>query len=183
MINKKVSFLKIRDVKSPNRANQHDAGTDFFMPEYTPEFFEVLTKANLKNKIKYSIVFDTQLNKEVLEVIIPSGEQVNIPSGIKVWIHDKNTYLKATNKSGIASKKHLDVMANTIDADYTGEVHLNLCNNGNDDTILRSGNKVVQFIHMEYIPTEWEEETEDEYLAHGTTDRSDGGFGSTGLSK
>jgi hypothetical protein len=39
MINKKVSFLKIRDVKSPNRANQHDAGTDFFMPEYTPEFF------------------------------------------------------------------------------------------------------------------------------------------------
>ena len=111
MINKKVSFLKIRDVKSPKRANQHDAGTDFFMPEYTPEFFEVLTKANFNNKIKYSIIFDTELNKEVLEVIIPSGEQVNIPSGIKVWIHDKTTYLKATNKSGIAAKKHLDVMA------------------------------------------------------------------------
>ena len=63
MINKKVSFLKIRDVKSPNRANQHDAGTDFFMPEYTPEFFQVLTKANLNNKIRYAVIYDTILNK------------------------------------------------------------------------------------------------------------------------
>jgi dUTPase len=41
-----------------------------------------------------------------------------IPSGIKVWIHDKHTFLQATNKSGVASKLRLDVMANTVDADY-----------------------------------------------------------------
>jgi dUTPase len=49
-----------------------------------------------------------------------------IPSGVKVWIMDKHTYLQATNKSGVASKFHLDVMANTIDADYQGEIHINL---------------------------------------------------------
>jgi hypothetical protein len=30
----KVYFTKVRDVKTPNRANQHDAGTDFFVPFY-----------------------------------------------------------------------------------------------------------------------------------------------------
>ena len=30
----KVQFNLVRDVKKPNRANKHDAGTDFFVPEY-----------------------------------------------------------------------------------------------------------------------------------------------------
>jgi len=86
-----------------------------------------LIKKNTGNKIFYKIENDD------LFITIPAGEQVMIPSGIKVWINDKRTYLQATNKSGVASKYHLDVMANTIDADYQGEVHINLCNNGNTD--------------------------------------------------
>ena len=103
-----------------------------------------------------------------------------IPSGIKVWIHDKNTYLQATNKSGVASKFHLDVMANTIDADYQGEVHINLCNNVNTTIMLKGGQKIVQFIHKQYINTQWAEITNDEYNAIGVTDRGEGGFNSTG---
>jgi len=62
-----------------------------------------------------------------------------IPSGVKVWIMDKHTYLQATNKSGVASKFHLDVMANTIDADYQGEIHINLQNNGNIPITIETG--------------------------------------------
>ena len=42
-------------------------------------------------------------------------------------------------------------MANTIDADYQGEVHINLCNNGNTDITVQTGQKLVQFIHQIYL--------------------------------
>lgn len=163
-------------MKSPCRANKHDAGTDFFVPEFTEEFIAALKEKNINNNLIYEGSGD-----KVEAVIIPPHEQINIPSGIRVWIYDKSTYLQATNKSGIASKFHLDVMANTIDADYCGELHLNLSNNGNNRIVILPGMKIVQFIHREYIDTEWIEETAEEYEAHGETDRGAGGFGSTGI--
>ncbi len=176
IIDFKVDFTKCRDVKTPNRANTHDAGTDFFVPNYNQQFLEDLIKKNNNNKLYY------QLNDDnTLSITIPSGEQVMIPSGIRVWIHDKNTYLQATNKSGVASKYHLDVMANTIDADYQGEVHINLCNNGNTDITIISGQKLVQFIHQIYIPTEWNEIPLIEYNNIEQSDRGDGMAGSTGI--
>lgn len=172
--NTTVQFTRVRNVKMPNRANSHDAGTDFFVPFYNQEFLVDLIKKNENNKIFYTIKDDD------LFITIPSGEQVMIPSGIKVWINDKRTYLQATNKSGVASKYHLDVMANTIDADYQGEVHINLCNNGNTDITVQTGQKLVQFIHQIYLDTDWQEMTEDEYNEIEPSDRADGMAGSTG---
>ena len=175
-INKTVQFTKIRDVKTPNRANKHDAGTDFFVPNYTQQFLEDLIIKNNTNNLIYRLNKDTN----TLTVIIPPAEQIMIPSGIKVWILDKNTYLQATNKSGVASKYHLDVMANTIDADYQGEVHINLSNNGNTPISIESGQKLVQFIHQIYIGSEWEEIPTKEYDNIKESDRGDGMAGSTG---
>lgn len=133
-----------------------------------------MVKKNTGNKIFYKIENDD------LFITIPSGEQVMIPSGIKVWINDKRTYLQATNKSGVASTYHLDVMANTIDADYQGEVHINLCNNGNTDITVQTGQKLVQFIHQIYLDTDWVEMDEKEYDEIEVSDRGDGMAGSTG---
>lgn len=175
----KVQFNLVRDVKKPNRANKHDAGTDFFVPEYNAQFLVDLIKKNNSNKLQYKI--DTDSNgKEQLYITIPPAEQVMIPSGIRVWIFNKFTYLQATNKSGVASKFHLDVMANTIDADYQGEVHINLCNNGNTPITIQTGQKLVQFIHQYYIPTEWEEISTEDYNNIGESDRGTGMTGSTG---
>jgi dUTPase len=80
----------------------------------------------------------------------------------------------------VASKFHLDVMANTIDADYQGEVHINLSNNGNTEITIKTGQKLVQFIHKEYIDTEWEEISTDDYAKIGVSDRGAGAFASTG---
>lgn len=178
--NRKVQFTRVREVKYPNRANKHDAGTDFFVPNYDIKFLEDLIIKNTNNKIFYKPILDENNNITDLDIIIPSGEQVMIPSGIKVWINDKNTYLQATNKSGVASKYHLDVMANTIDADYQGEVHINLCNNGNTNITVRTGQKLVQFIHQIYLDTAWEELSNDDYNNIETSDRGDGMAGSTG---
>lgn len=174
--NKKVQFTRVRNVKEPKRANKHDAGTDFFVPYYDQQLLEDLIIKNKGNKIFYTLDTD---NTD-LSITIPAGEQVMIPSGIKVWIHDKNTYLQATNKSGVASKFHLDVMANTVDADYQGEMHINLCNNGNTDITIKTGQKLVQFIHQIYLDTDWDEIPNDEYDKIEPSDRGDGMAGSTG---
>ena len=180
--NRKIQFTKIRDVKSPNRAHSHDAGTDFFIPEYSFEFLKDLKIKNEKNFLRYILDGEDGENPNyTLRIIIPAGEQINIPSGIKVNILDKNTYLEANNKSGIASKYHLVVGACVVDADYQGEVHLNLINTGNTDIEVFSGMKIVQFIHKYYIDTDWEEISTDEYNRLDKTSRSDGGFSSSGI--
>lgn len=176
--NPTVQFTKIRDVKSPNRANQHDAGTDFFIPNYTEDFLNTLIEKNAYNDLIIDIIVDENGESQI-EITIPHGSQVMIPSGIKVWILDKNTYLQATNKSGIASKYSLTVGANTIDADYQGEVHINLLNTGGKTVKLYSGQKIVQFIHKRYINTDWKEISNEEYNNIQITDRGAGGFGST----
>lgn len=178
--NRKIQFTKIRDVKSPARANSHDAGTDFFIPNYSQQFLEDLIIKNRNNKLGYIIDKD-DANNFVLRIIIPAGEQVNIPSGIKVNIFDKCTYLEANNKSGIATKYHLVAGACVVDADYQGEVHLNMINTGNVDIEITSGMKIVQFIHKYYINTDWEEISTNEYNSLKASDRGAGGFGSSGV--
>lgn len=177
-----VQFTKIRNVISPSRANGNDAGTDWFIPEYDEKFLNDLVEKNTTNDIEISIV-EHPANKgmQAVKIIIPPGEQVKIPSGIKVWILNKNSYLQATNKSGIATKFHLVVGADTVDADYQGEVHINLCNIGSTSVELFSGQKVVQFIHKEYIKTNWHEIPNEEYDKIEVSSRGAGGFGSTGV--
>lgn len=178
-MNKGIQFTKIRKVKSPNRANSHDAGTDFFIPEYTDSFLKDLMKKNTINKVIYQPIIDEQ-GDEVLEMVLAPHAQINIPSGIKVNILDKNTYLDANNKSGVATKYRLIVGAKVIDAGYQGEVHLNLINTSNENVTIRSGQKIVQFIHKEYIDTKWEEITNEQYDQIEVSDRGTGGFASTG---
>lgn len=178
--NKIIEFTKIRDVKSPNRANIHDAGTDFYVPNYSEDFIKVLQDKNAGRKIQYNLAFDEN-GKTICEITIKGGEQINIPSGIKVNILDKNTYLEANNKSGIATKYHLLVGACVVDADYQGEIHLNVHNVSNKAVTIITGQKLVQFIHKYYIDTNWSEISNDVYNNIQKSDRGDGGFGSTTL--
>lgn len=178
-MNKKIEFTKIRKVKSPTRANCHDAGTDFYIPEFTNTFYDDLLLKNEKNNISYKLEIDSQ-GCEVLKMTLAPHAQINIPSGIKVNILDKNTYLDANNKSGVATKYHLVVGAKVVDADYQGEIHLNMINTGDEKVTLCTGQKIVQFIHKEYIGTDWSEITNEEYDMIEHSDRGTGGFASSG---
>lgn len=104
-------------------------------------------------------------------VLIPSGIKANVPDGYA---------LIAMNKSGVASKKGLDVLACVVDSDYQGEIHLSLVNTGRDLIFIDPGEKLVQFL---LIPVEHcaVEEVELDKLFPAVTDRGEGGFGSTGV--
>jgi dUTP pyrophosphatase len=176
-MDRRIQFTKIRDVKSPQRANHNDAGIDFFVPYYSEKFYEDLVKKNPGIFIETKI---DEAQSEVINITVPPFGQVNIPSGIKVNILDKNTYLDANNKSGVATKYKLDVGANVVDADYRGEIHLHFFNTSYAPVIIRSGQKIVQFIHKEYIKSDLIEISNKEYDSLEQTDRGEGGFASTG---
>jgi hypothetical protein len=45
-LDKFIKFLKVRRVKSPVRANEYDAGIDFFVPEFDRQFIKDLKEKN-----------------------------------------------------------------------------------------------------------------------------------------
>lgn len=175
MYNNTVFFHKIRDVKDPNRANKHDAGIDFYVPKFDKEFRDRVEEIN-KDLSVVLVNFSSEWGK----IIVKPGKRVLIPSGIKVWIVDKSTALIAFNKSGLSTQKGVTVTAQVVDADYTGEVHLGIINEGDEDFIIEPDQKLTQFLHMPYIQTNLSEVTEKQYNnMTQNTDRGQKGFGSS----
>ena len=81
-------------------------------------------------------------------------------------------------RSGLAVKKHIDVGAGVVDADYRGNVGVVLFNFSDEDFPVAPGDRVAQLI-LEKIDMASVEEVED----LPDTARGAGGFGSTGVSQ
>lgn len=174
----KIIFTKVREVKSPQQAYNYPAGTDIFIPDYTRQFRDDLVAKNPNNG-DYELTVAPSLDSMTI-TIMPHG-RINIPSGIKVDIEDKNTCLLVANKSGIASKKGLDHLAELIDADYHGEIHINLCNTGSEPVTVATGDKITQLMNLPIIYPVWQEVTNDDFDACASkSDRGSNGFGSSG---
>jgi len=152
-----MKFTKIRDVKSPKRANSTDAGIDFFIPNDWSDTDLVGGQR-------------TMLPGE--SVLIPSGVKVNVPEGFA---------LVAFNKSGVATKKGLQVGACVVDCGYQGEVHFHLTNVGGESSQIEPGQKIIQFLLLPLGNPNVEEVTS-ELLYASESSRGEGGFGSTGVS-
>ena len=107
------------------------------------------------------------------KVLIPAGIKVEVPIGFALIFH---------NKSGVAVKKNLYVGADTIDHGYSGEVHINLINNGKEPQMIAPGDKIIQGILIPISLVETIEVKEDELYAdvHVAGSRGAGGFGSSG---
>ena len=171
--NNQIAFTRVRDVKAPNRGNAHDAGVDFYIPNYDTDFLNAMQDKNKGNNI---------IVRANGEITIPAHSRVLIPSGIKVWIGDKSSALVAMNKSGVATKTGLIVGACVVDADYTGEVHLSVINTTGNRMYINCGEKLVQFLHLPVILSDFIEIPVDSYdTITSSSDRGAGGFGSTGL--
>lgn len=151
-----MKFTKIRDVKSPQRANSTDAGIDFFIPNDWDD-------TDLMHEHKTLLPGQS--------VLIPSGIKVNVPEGFA---------LVAFNKSGVATKKGLQVGACVVDCGYQGEVHVHLTNVGGVTCHIEPGAKIVQFLLLPLGSPEIHEVTEDLLYAETST-RGEGGFGSSGV--
>ena len=145
-----LKFCKVRDVKSPTRAHDGNAGFDMFVPDN-------IGPVSLRHGES---------------ALIPSGIRMDVPYGFCVIFF---------NKSGVASKKRLDVLACVVNHGYTSEVHLSVINNGVGEAVIEPGSKLLQGIMLPVnlcIPIETQE---DEMWCDVKNLRGEGGFGSTGV--
>jgi deoxyuridine 5'-triphosphate nucleotidohydrolase len=165
-----LKYIKIRNVKDPERGTSKSAGIDFFIPKFTDNFLQDLRKKNLSNNI-----IITERNG----IAIPMHKSVLIPSGIKVNI-PKNYTLIAFNKSGISTKKDLDCLACVIDEDYQGEIHISLKNTNQHTVFLNENDKIIQFLLLPINYCELQQSNSIEELYQDKySERLSGGFGST----
>jgi len=107
-------------------------------------------------------------------VSLEPGQRGMARTGLAVAIPE-GFYGRLAPRSGLATKKGLDVLAGVIDADYRGEVACLLHNAGDERIELVENSKICQLI-IEKIVTPlavWADDLDD-------TERGGGGFGSTG---
>lgn len=101
-------------------------------------------------------------------VLVPTGLSFEIPVGYEVQVRPR---------SGLSLKTGLLVVNSpgTIDADYRGEVKIILGNLGKEDEIIEHGTRVAQLVVAPVTQANFVETDE-----LSSTERGEGGFGSTG---
>ena len=110
-------------------------------------------------------------------VVIKSGEFAMIPTGLSFAIPE-GYEIQVRPRSGLAAKNGVTVLntPGTIDSDYRGEVKVILINHGKDAFTVNNGDRIAQLIVAPV--TEGIFEKTDEL---DSTERGEGGFGSTGV--
>lgn len=159
-------YIKVRDVKSPVRANKTDSGIDFFIPNDLTQI--KITPTDIYNNF--------EIKEDGWFELIP-WRWLLIPSWIKMIIPEWFD-LVFDNKSGVASKKHLLVWAKVVDSSYRWEVHLHLINVWTRPIIVYPWDKIVQWILRKVELWEPIEIKEEEFYSN-ETERGEGWFWST----
>jgi dUTP pyrophosphatase len=105
------------------------------------------------------------------KVLVPTGLSFEIPSGYEI---------QARPRSGLAAKFGITLLntPGTIDADYRGEVKVILINLGHEDFVIKDQDRIAQFVLAPVVQADFE-------IAETLSDtqRGEGGFGSTGISR
>ncbi len=100
--------------------------------------------------------------------LIPTGFAIEMPQGIEAQIRPR---------SGLALKHGVTILntPGTVDADYRGHVQVIVVNLGNEDFLIKRGERIAQLVFMEIPKTNLiiVEELDE-------TERGSGGFGHTG---
>ncbi len=109
--------------------------------------------------------------KSLERILVKTGLFISLPKGYEAQIRPR---------SGLAFKNGISVLntPGTIDADYRGEIGVILVNLSSQDFTINDGDRIAQMVIAKHETAIWEEvENLDE------TNRGEGGFGSSGVSK
>ena len=111
-----------------------------------------------------------------IDVVIPSGKRSIVPTGLKVEI-PVGFEGQVRPRSGLAAKHGITVLntPGTVDCDYRGEVKVILLNTGDEDFIIKKGDRIAQLVFSQVFRAIFKKEE-----ALTSTERAEGGFGSTG---
>ncbi len=110
-------------------------------------------------------------------LILKPLDRVLVPTGL-YFEFEKGYEAQVRARSGLALKKGLGLPngIGTIDSDYRGELKVILINMSREDVVIEDGDRIAQVVFMKI---ETPELIEIEEISD--TERSDGGFGHTGL--
>ena len=101
--------------------------------------------------------------------LIPTGLQMAIPEGFEAQIRPR---------SGLAIRNGITMLNSpgTIDSDYRGEVKVIAINHGTEDFTIEHGDRIAQMViaPVTQFPVKEVDDLD-------STDRGEGGFGSTGV--
>lgn len=175
-----LRYSKVRSVNSLTRGTKKSAGIDFYVPEFNEQFMKDLIKVNpnpgMTFQDSYSYVILKNGNDRGMILLAPHARLL-IPAGIKI---EGNIEIASVfkNKSGISTKKGLDILACVIDEDYQGEVHISLVNTSPFIVGIQESEKITQLLEYK---TQYSDlvEVPIEELYSEESERGEGGFGHT----
>ena len=100
--------------------------------------------------------------------MIPTGLIVEIPNGFEAQVRAR---------SGLSIKHGIAVVngVGTIDSDYRGEVSVLIINLSNEPFTIEPSMRIAQMVIAKYEKIQWQAVDE-----LGSTERGEGGYGSTG---
>jgi len=106
--------------------------------------------------------------KPMARAMVPTGLAFAVPPGFEAQVRPR---------SGLAAKAGVTCLntPGTVDADYRGEVKVILINLGEEDFVIRRGDRIAQLIIAPVVQAGWRVVDTLEKTARGA-----GGFGSTG---
>ncbi|MCD4759381.1 dUTP diphosphatase [archaeon] len=111
----------------------------------------------------------------VEDVLLKIGEKKVVKTGIKMAIPENHVGL-VWDRSGLAAKNGIHVMAGVIDSIYRGEIMIVLKNLGEEDFQIEKGMRIAQMLIQPVVTANLEE-----VESLDNTERAEGNFGSTGL--
>ncbi|MBN1799007.1 MAG: dUTP diphosphatase [Spirochaetales bacterium] len=100
--------------------------------------------------------------------LVPTGISIELPLGYEAQVRPR---------SGLAVQHGVTTLNSpgTVDSDYRGEIKVILINLGDEDFIIKPGDRIAQLIVAPVVRARFKLRSE-----LNTTHRSAGGFGSTG---
>ena len=109
-------------------------------------------------------------------ITLAPGERRLIPTGIAIALPD-GFEAQVRPRSGLALKHGISIVnaPGTVDADYRGEIGVVLINLGQEAFVIERGMRIAQMVIAPYTRAAWSE-----VLELPTSERGEGGFGSTG---
>ncbi len=109
-------------------------------------------------------------------IVLQPLQRAVVPTGLKIALPE-GTEAQVRPRSGLAAKHGVTVLNSpgTIDADYRGEVGVILVNLSDKAFTVNPGERIAQMVVARYERVEWEDVEQLD-----STERGEGGFGSTG---
>ncbi len=110
-------------------------------------------------------------------VVIEPGQTILVPTGLSIYVADPGYCALILPRSGLGHK-HGIVLGNLvglIDSDYQGQLMVSTWNRGQQTFKLEPMERLAQLVIVPVVQVAWDVVEEFE-----TSDRGDGGFGSTG---